>query len=73
MSKRIPDLQTSIPTIDPVRAARAADLRYVSDARTGIGRKRSGKSFRYLDPEVRLPRDRETLADQKPGHPASLN
>ncbi|GEM_PF-2363379 len=51
-----------MPTIDPVGAARAAGLRYVSDARTGIGGKRSGKSFRYVDPEGRPMRDRETLA-----------
>jgi len=62
MSKRIPDLQTSMPPIDPVDAARAAGLRYANNGRSGIGRKRSGKLFRYVDPEGRPIRDRETLA-----------
>jgi DNA topoisomerase-1 len=62
MSKRIPDGQTRMPPLDPVAAARTAGLRYVSDSRPGIGRKRSGKSFRYFDPDGRPLRDRETLA-----------
>jgi len=46
---------------DPVGSTRAAGLRYVSDQSPGIGRKRSGKAFRYVDPEGRPVRDRETL------------
>jgi DNA topoisomerase I len=61
MSKKIPDQQTSMPAVDPVIAARAAGLRYANDRRPGIGRKRSGKSFRYVNPEGRPMRDRETL------------
>jgi len=62
MSKRIPDQQTSMPAVDPVIAARAAGLRYANDRLPGIGRKQSGKAFRYVDPEGRPMRDRETLA-----------
>ena len=61
MSKKIPDQQTSVSAVDPVIAARAAGLRYANDSRPGIGRKRSGKSFRYVNPEGRPMRDRETL------------
>lgn len=43
-------------------AAKAAGLRYVSDSRPGIARKRVGKSFRYLDPDGKPLRDADTLA-----------
>jgi DNA topoisomerase-1 len=36
-----------VETIDPKDAAESAGLRYVSDARTGIRRMRSGKGFTY--------------------------
>jgi len=42
-------------------AAAAAGLRYVSDARPGITRKRAGRAFSYRDPQGRLIRDRKTL------------
>jgi DNA topoisomerase-1 len=35
---------------DPVAVARAASLRYVSDERPGVVRRRSGKGFVYLSP-----------------------
>ncbi len=35
--------------IDPVSSAKAAGLRYVSDARPGIRRRRQGEGFRYVD------------------------
>lgn len=38
------------PTIDPVVAAAAARLHYVSDLMPGITRKRAGKDFIYSDP-----------------------
>lgn len=47
---------------DPVESAKAAGLRYVSDTKPGIQRKRSGKSFRYVDAEGRPVRDKDTLA-----------
>ena len=37
--------------VDPRDSAEAADLRYVSDERPGIRRKRSGKGFTYLRPD----------------------
>ena len=36
------------PVADPVEAARAAGLRYVTDAAPGIRRKRAGKGFSYV-------------------------
>jgi DNA topoisomerase-1 len=42
-------------------AARAAGLRYVSDARPGISRKRAGRHFRYLAPDGSPIKDPETL------------
>ena len=38
-------------------AAQAAGLRYVSDAKPGITRKRAGRAFSYRDPEGRLIKD----------------
>jgi DNA topoisomerase-1 len=42
-------------------AARAAQLRYVSDRRAGITRHRHGETFLYRHPDGRLVRDGETL------------
>lgn len=36
---------------DPVETAKAAGLRYVTDASPGIWRKRVGKNFRYIGPD----------------------
>lgn len=47
---------------DPAESAKAAGLRYVSDTKPGIQRKRSGKGFRYIDAEGKPVRDKETLA-----------
>lgn len=47
---------------DPVESAKAAGLRYVTDTKPGIQRKRSGKGFRYIDPDSKPVRDKETLA-----------
>jgi DNA topoisomerase I len=44
-----------------IEAAKAAGLRYVSDARPGIRRQRAGKGFRYLDPDGKAVRDPDTL------------
>jgi DNA topoisomerase-1 len=49
-------------TTHPVRAARSAGLRYVSDDSPGIRRVRSGQGFRYLGPNGRPVRRRDTLA-----------
>jgi DNA topoisomerase-1 len=46
---------------DPASAAKAAGLRYTTDDRPGLGRKRVGTSFRYVDAQGRAIRDREVL------------
>jgi DNA topoisomerase-1 len=46
---------------DPPAAAEAADLRYVSDARPGIRRRRAGRGFRYVGPDGTPIRDGSTL------------
>jgi DNA topoisomerase-1 len=46
---------------DPVQASRVAGLRYVSDSKPGIRRKRRGKGFRYFDPDGVLIRDEAIL------------
>jgi DNA topoisomerase-1 len=46
---------------DPVAAAREVGLRYVSDARPGIRRRRVGKAFSYRGPDGSLVRDRAML------------
>ncbi|QEH37122.1 Eukaryotic DNA topoisomerase I, catalytic core [Aquisphaera giovannonii] len=48
--------------VDPKDVARAAGLRYSSDTRPGISRKRAGKGFRYLDPAGRTVKDEATLS-----------
>ncbi|HXG64919.1 MAG TPA: DNA topoisomerase IB [Blastocatellia bacterium] len=49
------------PVADPVASARAAGLRYVTDAGPGIRRKRAGKGFAYIGVDGRPVRDREVL------------
>ena len=49
------------PATDPVEAAREAGLRYVSDDRPGIRRRRAGKGFRYVRPDGTAVRDEQTL------------
>lgn len=46
----------------PAGSAKAAGLRYVSDAEPGISRQRSGSTFRYLRPDGKALREAETLA-----------
>jgi DNA topoisomerase-1 len=59
--------QTSAPAppveviTDPIESARAAGLRYVSDDKPGIRRRRRGKGFIYLDPEGRVIHDAAIL------------
>jgi DNA topoisomerase-1 len=47
--------------VDPVESAKAAGLRYVSDDRPGIRRKKRGKGFTYLDPQGQTVRDPKVL------------
>lgn len=46
----------------PEASAKEAGLRYVTDAKPGIHRHRSGKAFRYTTPEGKALRDAEALA-----------
>ena len=46
---------------DPPAVAKAAGLRYVSDAKPGITRKPQGKSYRYTHPDGTVVKDEETL------------
>jgi DNA topoisomerase-1 len=46
---------------DPRAAARDAGLRYTTDARPGITRRRSGTGFSYRDADGRTIRDREVI------------
>ena len=48
--------------MDPAAAATDAGLRYVTDASPGIRRVRSGRGFRYVDPDGATVRDPVTLA-----------
>jgi DNA topoisomerase I len=47
--------------LDPVASARAAGLRYVTDAIAGIRRETAGDEFRYVDPKGRPVADPEEL------------
>jgi DNA topoisomerase I len=46
---------------DPVESAKEAGLRYVTDSRPGITRKKAGKGFRYIGPDGQTVKDEETL------------
>jgi DNA topoisomerase-1 len=48
--------------VDPVESARAAGLRYVSDEKPGITRKKAGKGITYVGPDGKRVKDEETLA-----------
>src|SRR5436190_1251641 len=50
------------PFAEPVETAKAAALRYVSDSRPGIRRRRSGTGFSYRTPEGEPVRDKAVLA-----------
>ena len=58
-SKRLPATFAVKPA--PEASARAAGLRYTSDSRPGIQRRRSGTGFTYLTPDGRIVRDRSDL------------
>ena len=47
--------------VSPRESAQAAGLRYVSDARPGLGRKKTASGFRYVDQHGKPVRDAETL------------
>src|SRR3954462_9260076 len=47
---------------DPIESSQQAGLRYVTDAKPGITRKRRGKSFRYFNPDGTPLKDPTVLA-----------
>jgi DNA topoisomerase I len=47
--------------VDPAEAAATAGLRYVSDSRPGIRRRRTGKGFTYVGPDGKRVRDAATI------------
>ncbi len=49
------------PPVLPLEAAKAARLRYVSDASAGIERRRAGRAFRYFAPDGSALSDEATL------------
>ncbi|KAA2215251.1 DNA topoisomerase IB [Pseudoroseomonas oryzae] len=51
----------SAPPVEAIAEARAAGLRYVSDTRPGITRRRSGKGWSYRDPAGEPIRDRKRI------------
>lgn len=61
---QVPDPRPSEPdtALDARAVARAAGLRYATDARPGITRRRSGRGFSYRDADGTTIRDREILA-----------
>jgi DNA topoisomerase-1 len=56
-----PEAIPEVTAADPVEAAREAGLRYVSDERPGIIRRKAGKGFRYVRPDGSAVRDEPTL------------
>jgi DNA topoisomerase-1 len=59
--KRVDAQKHSAPIIDPPSIAKAAGLRYVTDSRPGIKRLRSGKKWRYVEPDGSQIHDPEIL------------
>jgi DNA topoisomerase-1 len=57
-------LPLRVPTtqLPPLRAARVAGLRYVSDLDPGFGRRARGKGFSYFDSDGRVLADRDAAA-----------
>ena len=52
---------TTVITTDPMKSAKRAGLRYVSDDRPGIRRKRVGRGFSYIDADGKRIQDKEQL------------
>ena len=59
---RKPAIRSPEVVSDPIEAAQAAGLRYVSDIQPGIRRKKSGKGFSYVDTNGKPIRDEKELA-----------
>jgi DNA topoisomerase-1 len=59
MTRRHARPAASRAVLQPVESARSAGLRYTTDARPGIRRKRTGRAFRYVGPDGRVIRGAE--------------
>jgi DNA topoisomerase I len=59
MTRRLSHPAASLAVLQPVDSARSAGLRYTTDARRGIRRKRNGRAFRYVGPDGRAIRGAE--------------
>jgi DNA topoisomerase I len=60
-AERTPEETPAAPSVTPAESARAAGLRYVSDTRPGIRRKRAGRHFSYAGPDGQPIRDPAVL------------
>lgn len=58
-AKKVAEVAAAVAT--PVESAKAAGLRYVTDAKPGISRKRWRGGFRYVGPDDTVVKDAETL------------
>ena len=58
MPRKLPANVVSLPSPDPIASARSAGLRYTTDAKAGIERKRNGKGFAYVGADGRIIRDK---------------
>lgn len=59
--QKVTQAVVNVTAADGEASARAAGLRYVSDAAPGITRVRAGRGFTYRDEHGRVVRDRKTL------------
>ena len=55
------ELNPSNLDVNPLKSAKVAGLRYVSDRRPGIRRVRTGAGFKYVGPDGRTIKDRDEL------------
>jgi DNA topoisomerase-1 len=62
MPRSVPATVVTLSTPDPVSSARTAGLRYTTDAKPGIRRKRQGKGFTYLGSDGRIIHDAAEIA-----------
>jgi DNA topoisomerase I len=61
LAERLETADRAETAVDPKEAAESAGLRYVSDDRPGIHRKKSGKGFSYVQPDGRKLSDARLL------------
>jgi DNA topoisomerase I len=52
---------SEVAIVDPKDAAESIGLRYMSDERPGIRRRKAGKGFSYLNPDGKVVTDKQAL------------